>query len=237
MVLQYPLRFQADYLFACTEKSATWLFGRKALKQKNCIIFKNAIDLERFKYNENVRKQYRTKLLLRDNQLAVCHVGNYTAAKNHEFLLEVISKLTKFRDCVLILVGEGDKNRTDRLKEQIDKLGIRDNVIIAGSRSDVAEILCASDVFTFPSIWEGFGIAALEAQANGLHTFVSDRVPKEIAASKLVHFLPIDKGSEAWVDSLREFQYRREEVSDILRESGYDIRVNTEWLTEFYENC
>lgn len=235
--LQFPLRYQADYLMACSEQSAIWLYGKNVLRKKNCIIFKNSVDVDKYSFSISIREEYRKDLRLEPNQLVLCHVGNFTDAKNHEFLIDFFSNLVKRREAVLILVGRGTREREAYIENRIKSLGITDHVRLLGSRNDVAEILSASDVFVFPSKWEGFPMAVLEAQANGLHAFISNNIPDEIVVTELIHRLPINAGNEIWVDTLNRFNYERMDFTDRIRLQGYDTESNAKWLEEFYEKC
>lgn len=76
---------------------------------------------------------------------------------------------------LLLLLGSGE--REAELRQRAQKLNIASKVIFLGVRSDVADILSASDFFVLSSFAEGFGISALEAQANGLPCFLSSGVP------------------------------------------------------------
>ena len=81
----------------------------------------------------------------------------------------------KNRNSKLLLVGTG--NGQSNIREKVDDLGLSDSVFFLGNRGDVNRILQAMDVFLFPSLYEGLGIAALEAQAAGLPCIISDSVP------------------------------------------------------------
>ena len=57
-------------------------------------------------------------------------------------------------------------------------MGLQDSVIFLGDKKNIADYLCAMDVFIFPSKFEGLGIASIEAQASGIPVVMSDRIPK-----------------------------------------------------------
>ena len=75
-------------------------------------------------------------------------------------------------------------------------LHITNRVVFYGTVSNVEDILCAGDVFVFPSIFEGFGIAALEAQAAGLPVICSEHIPKEAFLTEHIQAVPLNEGAE-----------------------------------------
>ncbi len=74
----------------------------------------------------------------------------------------------------LVCVGDGELR--DGLRALGDSLGVSSRVHWMGERSaeEVGELLQAADIFVFPSLWEGFGLAPIEAASVGLPLIVSD---------------------------------------------------------------
>jgi glycosyltransferase involved in cell wall biosynthesis len=92
----------------------------------------------------------------------------------------------------------------------------------------------AMDVFLFPSINEGFGMAAIEAQAAGLPVVASIHVPRDIKLTDMVSFLPL-KNVEIWADTLLSFRAcSRTGHAREVREAGYDIKKISEELRAIY---
>jgi len=112
------------------------------------------------------RREYREKLDLPPNVRVVVQVGRLTAQKGQLHTLEAAALLRDERDLLWVFVGDGPLR--SRLETKRGELGLQDVVRFAGNRKDVKAYLMASDVFVFPSLHEGLGIAALEAMAVGL---------------------------------------------------------------------
>lgn len=72
-----------------------------------------------------------------------------------------------------VLVGEGQLE--NYLEEKARDLSLSDRVHFLGFRRDVPSILCAADIFVFPSLWEGLGLAGIEAMYSGLPIIGSNR--------------------------------------------------------------
>ena len=235
-IMQYPLRYQADYYLACSDIAGEWLFGKKILQKSNYRVFPNAIDAERFVFDANKRNQVRAKLGIQ-GKFAVGHVGRMTDSKNHRFLISVFAELSKVNDdAVLLLVGDGEL-RAD-VEKQIEENGLSEKVLLLGSKTNTEDFYQAMDVFVFPSLWEGLGIVAIEAQAAGLPCVVSERIPKEVDLGiGLVHFLNLSDGEKMWAETIRsKTGSERAEGLAAVRDAGYDIVDNAKKIQEFYLN-
>ena len=114
--LKYFLRifgrvFPTDY-FACSEKAGRWMFGNRNYDAGKVVVIKNATDFERFRVGEEIIEKLKKQLGLND-KFVIGHIGRFTFAKNHEFLLDVFKKISDVRnDAVLLLVGDGELNQT-----------------------------------------------------------------------------------------------------------------------------
>ncbi len=229
--LQYPLRFQADRFIGCSETSGKWLFGKRIVNSEKYHTLQNAIDIDKFKFNETVRNQYRAELNLEGRVYA--HVGRLHPAKNHSFLLDIFKKIHEIDSTsVLLLIGDGDLRQD--IEKRILELGLGESVKMLGNRSDVDKLLSASDVFLFPSEWEGVPLTVVEAQANGLPCLVSNRVTTDVCVSELVTRLSIDVGVDSWIKCIMEIDAERKDVSEKIATAGYDVRKNARWLEKYY---
>ena len=95
--------FSTDY-FACSEKAGRWLFGNKAYNAGNVYLMRNAVDFKRFTFDEEKRNRIRKKLRIED-KMVIGHVGRFTFAKNHEYLLDIFVEVhKKIPESVLIVV-------------------------------------------------------------------------------------------------------------------------------------
>lgn len=144
----------ANQYFACTEYAGKWLFGEKAFKNGKIKIINNAIDLEKFKFNENTREDLRKELGIKEDTLIIGHVGRFMKQKNHEFLIDVFNELiTKNENLILMLIGQGPL--LNEMKQKVRDLKIEDKVKFIGQVTDVEKYYNIMDIFLFPSIYEG----------------------------------------------------------------------------------
>ena len=75
--------------------------------------------------------------------------------------------------------------------------------------TDVEKLLCAMDIFVFPSTNEGLGIVAIEAQASGLPCLVSDALPSEVKVTDLLDYILLENGADYWASHIQESKYRK----------------------------
>lgn len=234
-MLQYPIRYQADFFFGCSNEAGEWLFGKKAVKSDKYRLVKNAIDARAYTYNEETRKEYREKLGVTDKRVYM-HVGRLHESKNHLFLLDAFANIKRMQsEGVLILVGDGEER--EKITDKIKELSLSDSVILLGSRSDIPELLQAADCFLFPSLWEGLGIAAIEAQAASLPCICSDTIPQEVKITELCEFLPISDNSadvREWAEKAVTLATDRRDRYEEIAKAGFDIEDSSAKLTEFY---
>ena len=98
--------FATDY-FACSEYAGRWLFGNKTFEEGKVTIIKNAIDVDKFKYNEEIRNKIRKQLNV-EEKFVIGHVGRFMEQKNHEFLIDIFNKIhMKRKESILLLIGDG----------------------------------------------------------------------------------------------------------------------------------
>lgn len=230
-ILQYPLRYQADYLMACSNESGKWLYGNDVCDKDNYIFVPNAIDTEKFRYSESIASEYRHELDL-ENKFVIGHVGRFHEAKNHMFLLEAFAKVSAMRsDARLLLIGDGELR--SNIENKIHELGIENSVVMTGNRNDVHKLMQTMDVFAFPSLWEGLPVTVVEAQAAGLPCIISDRITTDVDTSELVMRLPVDD-SEVWSDAIQKVDLGHTDVIEKIKAAGFDVNDSAAMLTGFY---
>lgn len=214
--------------FACGIDAGKWLYGKK-----DFTVINNAIDVLKFIYNENIAKDVRDELGIKD-KIIIGHVGNFTYPKNYPFILKVFKKLVnKGTNAKLLLVGNNKNN--SEVKKQIIEMGLQDKVIFTGVRSDVYRMYQAMDVFLFPSHNEGLPVTLVEAQAAGLKTFASDSITDEVAMTNDITYLSLNLSAEFWADKIIEaMPYERKNNYEAIKAKGYDIEDSALKLQEFY---
>lgn len=226
--------FATDYM-CCSEYAGRWLFGNKEYDKGNVFVLNNAIDVEQFKYDENIRKQMRKELNIGNSTLVIGHIGRFVKTKNHTFLIDIFNEVhKKNKDSVLLLIGQGPLK--DMITEKVEQLGLNDCVYFLGQRNDTNKLYQAMDVFVLPSLYEGVPVVGVEAQTSGLVCILSNAMPKIIKVLETTKFKSIDQNSEEWAETIINIsnEYDREESSNYMKEHGFDIKSEVKKLEEKY---
>lgn len=234
-IMQLPIRHTADYLFACSDKAGKWLYGEKATKQPNYRMIPNGVDLKRFAFHEEKRQQMRQELGISEDTFVLGHIGRMTVPKNHQFLVKLFAEYRKKNpDSKLLLVGDGELFET--VQQQCTQLGIREAVIMVGSKTNTEDYYQAMDIFVFPSLWEGLPVSVVEAQANGLQCVLSDVITHDVDLTDQVKYLALNN-QMGWIDAVARGR-RKSRVAitseNMLNLQPFDAAVVARNLQKFY---
>ncbi len=230
-IRNYPLikmgiRYSNVY-FACSKIAGKYLYKNKFFYQIN-----NAIDAEKFIYDEKMRIKMRKKLKIEESYV-IGNIGRFCNQKNQTFLIDIFSEVKKKIDAKLLLIGEGALQ--EEYENKIEKLNLKNDVLILPPSNEIEKYYQAMDVFVLPSLYEGLGIVNIEAQATGLKTIVSDKVPPEAKISELITYVDLNASAEEWADIIiKNIDYKRINHNDDLKKSGYDIKVESKKLIDIY---
>lgn len=228
--------FATDFL-ACSEAAARAYWKKKSNKG-NVLVLHNAVETNDFWFDVKKREKIRNEFNIMPEELVVGHVGRFVEPKNHKFQVEIFRLLCKEKtNYKLFLVGDGPL--LVDIKQLVDKYGLTNRVIFTGSRSDVPDLLCAMDVFLFPSLYEGLPVTLVEAQCNGIPSVVSEAITKEVVVTDLIQFASLNESAEIWAEKLEKLalnskHVKRSEYTGKVRENGYDIADTTRVLEDFY---
>ena len=237
-IMKYTLRPFAKlfptHMCACSEYAGRWLFGDKAFDSGRVKVWNNAIDTTRFAYSESVRQETRKALNLSD-KFVVGHSGRFMTQKNHTFLIDIFAEIHKRReDSVLLLAGDGPL--MDDVKVKAARLGLSEYVVFLGNVNDMERYYQAMDVFVFPSLYEGLGMSAVEAQISGMPVLCSTEMPVETKICPNMHFISLKDSPGYWADeALRiSLDHSRRDMSSYAQKYGFDIRTEAAKLSEWY---
>lgn len=222
----------ATHHFACSKAAGDYMYGKQ-----NYTVIKNGIDCHRFAFDNQERIKVRSEMGL-DEKLVFSHVGRFFDQKNHAFLIDVFAEIKKKQEnAILLLIGVGPLQ--DSIRKKCSELGIEKDVRFLGSRTDIPSLLSASDVFLFPSLYEGLPLTVVEAQASGLPILCSDRVTEEVVMTKECYRIPLSLTTEQWANKALDIAERhteRESKYQMIIDNGYDSDEVAHLLQEFYLN-
>ena len=226
------IKYSTNY-FACSKIAGEWLFGESIVNSEKFEIIHNAIDYDKFKYNETTRKEMRKELNIADDEILIGHVGRFTNQKNHSFLIEIFKGLyEKNKKYKLIMIGSGELENS--IKKKVEKLDLNKNVIFAGFQNDVNNYMQAMDLFVFPSLYEGLGLVLVEAQASGLPCFATKgTIPIDVKITDNFNFIPLNV--QKWIYYIYINNLNREKSTENkIKENNYFIEDVCSQLEKHY---
>ncbi len=228
-------RYATDF-WACSSSAAEFMFPRKSVLEK-VLLIPNGINTSEFAFDAVERDEVRIQMGIED-KFVIGNVGRLCYQKNQTFLIDVLSELIKIEsNSILLLVGDGAERV--HLEEKIYSCGLQSHVIFYGNTPKPEKLYWAMDVFAFPSLFEGFGIVSVEAQASGLPVICSEFVPSETYLTSAVKMVPIQEGSNRWAQELLRTAKIRQERYDAalkVKAAGFDIKDVAKQVGAYYCN-
>jgi len=236
-ILRRSLKYKTDFCFTCSAEAAEAVYGKNWIEAGKVWTIPNAIDVQRFVFQEKVREQVRKELEF-DHEFVIGHVGRFGFMKNHSYLIDIFAQLCKIRDdAALVLIGEGELKQ--EIQEKVNQLGLEKRVRFLGNRFDVERYYQAFDYFVFPSLFEGLPGSVAEAQASGLRCLVSDKVTKEAALTDLVTYKSVEEPAASWASEVMRNSKKalvREDMRAAIAARDFDVQKLAAKMEAFYIN-
>lgn len=223
-IMRQLIHKNATMRIACSDEAGQYFY-----REDPFTILPNGIDLSKFRETRLAHKSNRS------NAYRLITIGRMEQSKNPLFTLDVFEEIHQQKpETTLTWVGNGSMR--DTLVKHVQEKHLTDCVNFMGQQKHVEAFLDSADIFLFPSLYEGFGLAALEAQAAGLECYVSDRVPQMVDCGKC-HFLSLDLSARGWAEHIIadvEAGTKTELDEEKLRQ--FDLSTMAARLTELYTN-
>lgn len=236
-VLRPFSKVYATNYMCCSELAGRFLFGNKEYDKGNVYLLNNAIDIDKFKYNKDIRDRLRKEYNIDKDTLVVGHIGRFVKQKNHEYLIDIYNEIYKQnKNSILLLAGQGPL--LESIKDKVDSLGLSNNVKFLGQVNNSNELYQAMDVFVLPSLYEGLPVVGVEAQAAGLLCILSTSMTKETKVLDNTIFIDLDKDSKYWADTILESlkKFKRCDTTKEITENNFNIDKEASKLVEYYES-
>lgn len=182
---------------ACSELAGTWMFGKRPFQ-----VLQNGLDTHKYVFRDADRAEIRTEYGLK-NSYVVGHIGCFNRQKNHTRIVDIFCALkAKLPSAKLLLVGDGGTR--EEIENRVAALHLEQDVIFAGTKQNIPQLLAAMDCFLLPSLHEGLSVVLLEAQISGLPCILSDVCSSEAKLGE--HYIPVslDAPDAAWVQAICE---------------------------------
>lgn len=196
------------------------------IKRKKIVVIPNGIEIDKFAAIPE--KQFGSPSI-------IGVVGRLEEQKGHEYLFEALN-LLKTIPWTLWVVGDGFlKANLERLAKD---LSLRERIIFLGARRNIVEILSQIDIFVLSSLWEGLGLAVLEAAAAG-KPIVASRVGgiPEIIEDGKTGVLVQAKNVKSLADGLERVLLGEREAKEMGRKAREVVaeKFSVEKMVEGYE--
>lgn len=224
----FSKRYATDY-FACSELAGRYLFGDKTYDNGDVKIIRNAIDVEKFKFDPEARKKLRKEIGIKNTDFVIGHIGRFCEAKNHSFLIDIFAEVKKEKpNAKLVLTGQGPLR--EEIEKKVKELGLEKDVFFLGQRNDSNKLYSLFDVFCLPSLYEGLPVVGVEAQANGVKALFSTEVTSESVTKEETEQLPIDDPKK-WSKQILTVEQKLKRKNS----SPYDVAKCAKELISIYE--
>lgn len=217
-------KYATDF-FSCSDLAGEWMYTKDVLNSAKYSIIYNAVDYNKFKYDDSVRNRIRHKMGLGE-KIVIGHVGNFVYQKNIPYLLDIVKEIVKI-DNRYMLLSAGEGPEWEEAKKKAEELEISNNIKFLGSVNNVNELMQAMDCFILPSRFEGLPIVGVEAQMSGLKCFFADTITKEVKLTDDAEFLPINTDAALWAKKITSYDGKRIDTS-ALENSDFDLRKQKE---------
>ncbi len=218
---------------AVSELAGKWLFLKQPFK-----VYNNGIDITRYMFDSESRNLKRKEIGC-ENKYVIGNVGAFLPAKNHRFILKVFSELVKINDKVVLwLIGAGENS--ENIKALAKELKIENRVYFLGRRNDTNQLYSGMDCFFFPSIYEGFPNALLEAECSGLPCVASDRITSQVFVTNNNSILSLEEPIRNWANALNVYASKRDcdrvIAAEMVEKKGLSLSKEIKRIEELYSS-
>lgn len=216
----------SDVLVACSKNAARHLFGCNSAK---AIVIYNGIEVNQFKYSKEISASKRNEMGISENEIVLLCVGRLEKVKNFIYAIKVYNEIRHMdSNYRLIIAGDGSQRK---MLEDYAKETQMSKISFVGYTQNIKPLYDASDIFLQPSLFEGFPVSTIEAQANGLYCVLSDQITSEIAKTNNIMFYKIgDSNIKEWAEAVVKIKRNndRERANNEIRKAGFDVKESAD---------
>lgn len=223
------------HLWACSQRAGRHLFGESKFH-----LIPNGIQASCFCFSPAARQEIRERFGLSDTNYVIGLVGNLQKAKNPLRALKIFGHVVKKDPLArLLVIGDGSERRA--MQAYVERHALMDVCIFAGHTANVRDYYSALDVQLMPSLFEGFPLAALEAQAAGLQIAASMSIDQEIEITSLVKRISLNLQDSRWAEVICQMKASdptskaREGFNARIQQSNYDLKQSVQKVIELYK--
>jgi glycosyltransferase EpsF len=241
-VMLWLIKRFATRILACSENVFGTVFGPQWSRDRRMLVMRNGIDLTPYSILQYDRVEICRKFEIPVAGTVLGHIGNFSAAKNYRFLVELFKYyLQTDPSATLVLMGDGElRQETER---QVQDCGLNSHVRFLGRRpqAEVPDLLAAINVLVMPSIYEGLPVTLVEAQSAGVPCVISESITKEADLGLgLLKFVNLRCSPDQWCEqitaALRNSRPEWTTRRNALQAAGYDRADSSSALSRVYQD-
>jgi glycosyltransferase involved in cell wall biosynthesis len=197
--------------------------GIKRFRMKRSTVIYNAVNLERF--NPNLQfKNLRTEFNIGPEKTLIGYIVRITGQKDPFTMVKAMKLVAEEeKDIILLMVGDGDLKQD--VVDWVKEMGVEESVIFQPFRTDIPDVLNATDIYCLPSLWEGFPIGILEAMAMKKVVISTpvDGNAEIVESGKTGLLVPVGQHEQLAEQILR--MHRDKKLRESIAQRGYDMVV------------
>ena len=220
---------------SCGEEAGKSLYGKKSFD-----VIYNPIDIDSFcNVPDDIIISLKKQWGMPEKKAVLGMVGRLSVEKNHMLMLDVADLIKKQRlDFLFVVAGDGPLRKD--LEQKIKERELENYVKLLGNIKEIPVFLKCINLLFMPSIYEGFPVSLIEAQASGVNAVISDSITKEADLKMgLIHPCALDASASVWLKIICEVLSNIKTIDidrkTILEKLGFDSKVCAKRLVKLYE--
>lgn len=238
MLFRFLPRLCTEIRISPSIEAANFMYGERFVKKRKVELLNNGIDLDFYKFSKTARERIRSEFNISQDTILIGHIGRFNWQKNHSRLLSIFYEYHKINNnSKLILLGKGELDEI--IHQLVNKYNLTADVIFAGIRPDVPDILSSIDLMLFPSHFEGMPNSIIEAQANGVPCLISDTISKDVRIIDTLNFSSLGDDDSMWCERIMASleNGRNCNIKDSFKSKGYDIKdITTKFVNLIFNH-
>ena len=228
--LEWWTTYESAQIIVCSESMKFDTMKEFGVPGDKISVIPIGIDPNKFAGINPERDQTRAKYGVLPDEKLVLFIGRLTNQKGCEYLIRAISYVAKYHNVKLVIIGDGYQR--GELETIAANSGVSSRIKFGGFISDMelSKLLLSADVMSIPSVYEPFGVVALEAMAAGVPVVASNvdglaEIVKHEENGLLV--FPRDSSSIAW--GISRILSDPDNTARLVRAARIDIETRFSW--------
>ena len=227
----------SNRFIACGNAAGQFLFPN--VDQSKITILPNALNLNTY-INPDLNHflSIRDSLSISSVTPLIVQIGRLSTVKNFDFTIDLAAYLKRIgKPYQFAFLGNGEL--WEELSQKVNKLNLNDCIHFMGVREDIPQILNEASCVIMPSLFEGFPVVLVEAQASGTPCLISDTISEDVDFGLgLVHRCSLKASFKDWDMALDRvlngLTASKDKIKEVLTEKGFSVTKSVRQLEGIY---